>query len=153
MPKICKRYAEYAKNMLNMQNICKNYAKNMPKICRKYAKKYAKNMQNMHNCATSRICKKYANNMLNMHKLQHNMQAMPKIGKICTGDFADAAECYDPGPSESCARGVYPSRLPSCNPEPKMYYDSNTGPSCIREFLHPSPSCIRVNRHAHGDEP
>ena len=33
--KICKKYAQYTKNM---QGICKKYEKNMQDICKKYAR-------------------------------------------------------------------------------------------------------------------
>ena len=86
--KICKnmqKYANYAKNMHNMQCMCKNMPKicriyaecmqhicqNMQKICQKYAKKFIKCIIKK-NSEHVKICMKYAWNMqiknaLNMH--------------------------------------------------------------------------------------
>ena len=61
---------KYARNMTNMQKICRKYVENMPnmqeickKICRKYAENMQENMQNMQNM--QEICQKYASNMTN----------------------------------------------------------------------------------------
>ena len=62
-----KVYADYAKNVPNMQKICKKYAKylhNMQK-CAKMCKMYGKNCKNMQKCVLNmhtnmlkKICKK-----------------------------------------------------------------------------------------------
>ena len=72
MHSICRKYGKYD---INMQEICKTYARHMQDIC----KTYAENMLNMHE-----ICMQYAWNMLEIcmqyaWNMQRNMQEIWQI--------------------------------------------------------------------------
>ena len=88
MQKICPNAAPYAKDMPNMQKICRKYTKNMQK---KYAKKYARNMQTKSLICKKcvKICKKIGQKAKKYAKNMQIMQSIPKICKICNGYFAD----------------------------------------------------------------